>query len=229
MKINIAVIALLFTVSALADEHASLVEEAFANISEDFHEVWSFTETQIEDGVTTVGRYDPSLAENARWQLLTVDGRLPTTNEIDDYRDDKDDEFDGNDGDGAIDIVTLDTVKLIEETADYWLFRFVPNADDDEEDEAARKFMEKVHATVRINRNGRFPEYLDMRNDKPIQPAFGVKISRFLTRMTFGPAGEHGPIVPLSIDVAIKGRALLAIGINEKNSVQYDEWEYVGS
>jgi len=228
MKTYIAGLALVLTAPVVADDHVAIVEQAFANISNDYHQEWAFTESVIEDGVTFVGRYDPRLPENARWSLLTVDGREPTAEESDEFQDDRQDEFHDDDDDNEIDIVDVDTLKLVEETDEYWLFRFIPDMDDDEDDEA-QKFMQQVDGTVKIIRDGNYLEYIDMRNKKPIRPVFGVKFSRFLTRLTFGPAGGEGPIVPLSIDVEVRGRAMLVIKIDERESVHYDDYEYVGS
>jgi hypothetical protein len=232
MKTCFAGLALALAVPAVADEHAVFieqVEQAFSNLSHDYHAEWAFTESAMEDGVTLVGRYDPRLREDERWTLLSVDGREPTRDEIEDYRDDKEGEFrDHDDDDNEIDIVDLETLSLIEETEDYFLLRFVPLPDDDE-DEEAREFMQHVDGTIKIVRDGLYPEYIDLRNDKPIRPAFSVKISRFLTHLTFGPAGGEGPIVPLTIEVEVNGRALLVVRIDESESVRYSDYENVGT
>ena len=229
MKTCIAGLTLLLAAPVVADEHVTLVEQAISNLSHDYHAEWAFTESSMEDGVTFVGRYDPRLRRDERWTLLSVDGREPTRDETEDYRDDKEDEFrHHDDGDNEIDIVDLNTLSLIEETDDYLLFRFVPFPDDDE-DEEAREFMQHVDGTIKIVRNGLYPEYIDLRNDKPIRPAFSVKISRFLTRLTFGPAAGDGPIVPLTIEVEVKGRALLVVKIDESEIVRYSDYEYVGT
>jgi hypothetical protein len=67
-----------------------------------------------------------------------------------------------------------------------------------------------------------------MYNEKPIKPAFSVKISRFVTRLTFGPAVDGGPIVPKTVDVQVKGRAALLIRFDESESTHYSDYEYVG-
>ncbi len=228
MGIYFAGLALLLTVPVVADDHVDIVKRAFSNISNDFHQEWAFTESVTEEGVTIVSRYDPRFSDNARWNLLTIDGRAPTADEIADYQDDKENEFDGHDDDSEIDIVNLDTLELIEETDDSWVYRFIPEVDDDD-DEEGREFMQQVDGTIKVIRDGNYLEYMDLRNDKPIRPAFSVKISRFLTRLTFGPAGDDGPIVPLSIDVEVKGRAILVIKIDVVESIRYSEYEYVGA
>ncbi len=84
MRIYFAGLALLLTVPVvvIADDHVDIVKRAFSNISKDFHQEWAFTESVTEEGVTLVGRYDPRFSDNARWNLLTIDGRAPTADEI---------------------------------------------------------------------------------------------------------------------------------------------------
>lgn len=79
----------------------------------------------------------------------------------------------------AFDLISMDTLDLLEETESYWIFGFVPTAGDDD-DQDAEKFMQKVTGTLKIIRAGNYPEYIRLQNDKPIRPGFGVKIKEFL-------------------------------------------------
>jgi hypothetical protein len=129
------------------------------------------------------------------------------------------------------------SLELVEETADYWLLRFVPTGDDDEEgsgddaSEAAmgRKVMEQMDGTVKIIKDGRYLEYLDIRNTAPIRPKVGVKMKNFLMRMTFAPAVDGGPIVMKSMDVAIKLSAFLVVRVDETESLQLSDFEFAGN
>jgi hypothetical protein len=223
----LALLALLPVSLASAEDYADIVNRAFAAINNDFHATWAFTEAETEDGITHVGRYDPSRPAGERWSLISVDGRKPSSEQVEDYLDDKHEFEFSEDDDDDIEIIDFDTLELIEETDDYWIFRFVPNGED-EEDEKAREFMRQVNGTVKVVRDGHYLEYLDMYNEKPIKPAFSVKISRFVTRLTFGPAVDGGPIVPKTVDVQVKGRAALLIRFDESESTHYSDYEYVG-
>ena len=228
MRIILSSLALLLTVPVVADDHVAVLEQAFASISSDYHQDWAFTESETEDGEATVGRYDPRLAEGSRWRLLTVDGREPNAEEIADYQNDREDDFeDDKHNDNVMDIIDVETIKLIEETAEHWIFSFTPDVGDGEDD-VAQKIMQKVSGTAKVIRDGHYLEYLDMRSEKPIRPVFSVKISRFVTHIAFGPAGDSGPIVPMSIDVEVRGRAALVIKIDERESTRYSDYEFAG-
>jgi len=217
--------------SAADDIHHDIVERAFASLDNNFKDEWSFTETSNEDDAVLVGNYDPRRESDERWALVTVDGREPTAEEMADYADSKNAENAAHDnedeGSDEGDTVNFETLDLIEETADHWLFSFVPNDDDDADDEEAQ-FMRHVNGQLKVIKDGHYVEYIDLRNEKPIKPAKGVKISRFETRLTFGPAADGGPIVPYSVDVAVKGRAMLLIKFDEEERVRYSNYRHVG-
>ena len=69
MNIRLAVFTLLLAIPVVADDHLAIVERAFANISQEYFQVWAFTESVTDEEVTSIGRYDPRLAEDARWNL----------------------------------------------------------------------------------------------------------------------------------------------------------------
>ena len=228
MKKYLTSLVLLLTFPVHADDNVAILEEAFANISRDYHKDWAFTLSETEDSVSTVGRYDPRRPAGTRWQLLTIAGRDPDAEEAADYQDDREDEFDDDDDGSVLDIIDVETLEIVEESDEYWIFGFTPSVGDGEDD-VAQKIMQKVHGTAKVIRDGHYLEYLDMRSEKPIRPVFSVKISRFLTHIAFGPAGDSGPIVPLSIDVEVRGRAALVIKIDERESTHYSDYEYVGT
>jgi len=215
------------------DSYDALFERALRSIAWDFHSNWAFTETESGSDGEFVGRYDPRLPEEERWRLLSIDGRNPTAEESRQYAERKRDE--GHDGeqenDGEIDgMVEPGSLELVEETADYWLFRFVPTDDaEDDDDEMGRKVLERMDGTVRIIKDGHYLEYIDIRNTKPIRPKVGVKMKKFLTRMTFGPAVDGGPIVMKSMDVAIELSAFLLVRVDEAQSVRFSDFEFAGA
>jgi len=211
--------------------YEALFEEALQSIEWNARESWAFTETASGSDGEFVGRYDPRLPEAEHWTLVSIDGRAPTEKESREYAERKrgehhdDDREDDREIDGMVDPGSL---ELVEETGDYWLLRFVPT-DDSDDDEMGRKMLERMDGTVKIVKDGHYLEYLDIRNTRPIRPQAGVKMKKFLTRITFGPAVDGGPIVMKSMDVAIKLSAFLLIRVDETESVRFSDFEYAGS
>jgi hypothetical protein len=215
--------------------YEALFQSAITAITWDFHEDWAFTVTSSGKEGERVGRFDPRQLEGERWALLTIDGRAPTADEFAEYArnsgghhfgDDDDDDGDNGD-DNAIDMVQPGTLRLVEETDAYWLLSFVPT-DDDDEDDVGRKVLESMQGTVKIVKDGEYLAYIDIHNEKPIRPKFGVKMKKFLMHMSFGPINDDGPVVMQSMDFAIKLSAFVLVRVNEAESVSFSEFEYAG-
>ena len=217
----ILVAALLFPGTTQAEEsYSALLDEAIEAIDWEFESEWAFTETSLSEERLLVRRYDPRLDDDKRWSLISVDGHEPTAKEVKKYARDKDDRSDLSDSD-TIKVVDPDSLELLEETDDFWLFSFVP--DDDEE-----VFTENVDARIKIIKAGHYIEFVDIRNHSEINAGFGTKISEFVLRFEYGPAAEDGPIVPQSTKVHVTGRALLFISFDETGLTSYDDFEYAG-
>ena len=87
--------------------------------------------------------------------------------------------------------------------------------------------MKKLKGTVRIAKPEGHLEFLDISNKKPVSPAMGVKIRDFNTRFEFTEAVEGGPVVPVAFRFRVKGRAFLAVGFDESQTVEFSDFEPV--
>jgi len=226
MKILLSMLGVLALSPTLAEEHESIVERAFEALDNDFQESWAYTETSTQEDVVYVANYDPRLPDNERWLLVTVDDRPPNDDEAESFLEQKlqrngDNPDDDEETEDIGVTIQPDTLSLIEETEDYWLFSFVP--DDEDED-----FMRHIDGTLKVIKDGHYVEYVSLKNEAPIKPAIGVKINTFNSHLTFGPAAKDGPIVPKSVDVHVQGRAFLAVKFDETEIFRFGDFEYVG-
>jgi hypothetical protein len=229
----IAVVAVFFTSVACAEaphgSYEALFQSAIKAITWDFHGDWAFTVTSSGSDGDRVGRFDPRRPQDERWTLLMIDGRPPTDKESAEYAKNNhhfgDGDGDGDNGDdSAIDMVEPGTLRLVEETDDYWLLSFVPTDDDD--DDVGRKVLESMQGTVKIIKDGEYLAYIDIHNEKPIRPKLGVKMKKFLMHMSFGPIADNGPVVMRSMDFAIKLSAFVLVRVNEAESLAFSDFEY---
>ncbi len=213
--------------TASADDYSDIIALAFAAIDNDFERDWAYTETSTEEESTYVGRYDPRSEDP--WELLSIDGRKPTDDEARAWRERKGDHRGDRDDDENVELkfITPDTITLIEETPEHWLFGFQPKGDGDDEREI--EFMRHIEGRLRVVKDGHYVQSIDMRNSQPIKPAFSVRINTFVTTLTFGPAADGGPIVPQTIDVHVRGRAMLAVRFDETETIRYTDYEYAGA
>ncbi len=206
-------------------EHEDIVQRAFTAIDNDFKDSWAYTEESMRDDSVFLASYDPRRPENRQWELVSVDDRDPSSEELESFLARKlDQSSDETDEDHRLEkTIQPDTLTLLEETSEHWLFSFVP-AEDDDGDE----FMQHVDGILKVVKDGHYVEYFDLRNKAPFKPAIGVKVKAFTSRLTFGPATAEGPIVPKSIDVSVQGRAYLAVKFDETEKIRFLNYEYVG-
>lgn len=227
MRIVVIFCGLFFSGLVVGDDPDD-VRQAFAAIDWKVGRNWAYTETRLEQGTAVVGRYDPRRPSGERWSLLSIDGRQPTAVQSSDYLEGRDDKGERGGDDFGLEIVDLDSLELIEENDDRRIYRFKPAIEPDADDEE-RAFMAQVLGRLSVARDGHYLETLELRNERAIRPAAGVRISRFRTLLSFGRPGTSGPVVPLSVDVELKGRALLIVTIDEKESIRYSDFEFVGT
>ena len=213
---------LLFVAAGSATEnYDDLFNEALRAVDFEFARNWAYTETSVDEAHVRVGRFDPRRAAGQRWQLVSIDNRKPTQDEVEEYVEEQEDDRPGIEDDEVVEMVEPGSVFLIEETDQYWLLGF--KLDDDDE-----ALAESIDATIRINRPGRYLEFIDVHNRSVIKPAFGVTLTKLITRFTFGPAAEAGPVVPLTSQVEVSGKAMLFISFDEQQLSRNSDFEYAG-
>jgi hypothetical protein len=120
-------------------------------------------------------------------------------------------------------MVSPGSVELIDETDERWLFNFSPLADNDEE----RKFMEAVEGSLEIAKNGHYVRKLHLRNIETIKPGKGVKLRVFDTSFEFARAPDGSAVLPALVRAKVEGRAMLVIGIDEEQTVEFSDYERV--
>jgi len=56
-----------------------------------------------------------------------------------------------------------------------------------------------------------------------------VSVKEFLTRLEFTPVNEEGPVVPQSMRFRIKAKAFGVMDVDERVSVVYSDYQFVGA
>lgn len=224
------VLALFRTATATDTPLADIVEGALNGVEWNFETSWAFDETSHEDGRTVVGRYDPSLPVEDRWQLLGIDGRPPTAEETEDYVSSKDFEHldvgDNDGGNGLHELIRPGSLRLLDQNERYWNIGFDPQFDADDEDE---QFLNSLTGLLRISRKTGALALMDMRNERPLRPIVGAKINKMVMRFEFGPTVTDGPTVLKVVDVIVRGSALVFVRFDEHERYEFSNFVRVGA
>ena len=226
MRALITALSILAATASYAESYEEIVERAFDAIEPRMRDHWSFTQTTSNADGVYVARYDPRRPDGEMWELLTVDDREPTADERDDFLAEKNrdaEHEDGNDDDERRSMVSPGSIELVEESNAHWVFAFKPLADSDDE----VGFMKHVDARLRVVKDGHYVSAITMVNSRPIQPGKGVKLSEFNVSMEFSPALNGDVVLPRSVSTRIKGRAMLVVGFDEEENVEFSDYQRV--
>jgi hypothetical protein len=129
------------------------------------------------------------------------------------------DDDDGDD-DESRSMVSPGSVELIGETDEQWQFSFSPRAGTEEE----HKFMEAVEARLEVAKDGHYVRKIHLRNVKPIKPGKGVRVEVFDTLLEFAPSPDGSTVLPSTVRTKLQGRAMLVIGIDEAQTVEFSDY-----
>lgn len=210
---------------SIAESPKELIDRAFGLIEDNPRARWSFTRTDYDGEITSIGHYDPRLAVAKQWNLVSIDGRIPSADEIERYR--KERASEGEDDSGGNDqyrsLMKEGSATLIHETDEFWLFAFEPVGDSPEEAE----FMASVDGTLKITKNDEYVASIMLQNNKAIKPGSGVKIQNFFTLMEFEPSQPGGRVLLAGIQVVVEGRAMGVIKFDELETVTWSCYEQV--
>lgn len=113
-------------------------------------EHWSFTETAVEDDNIIIAKYDPSRTAKQRWSLVSRNGQAANYDQMLEFRNDKQKQErdrrelledaidDGKPVKGGVaEMITWDSLKLIDNSEKRVIYRFQPILDRFDEEEQA--------------------------------------------------------------------------------------------
>jgi hypothetical protein len=217
---------LVFAASVVhAETYEALVERAFDSLETEIREHWAFTRTETSAKGVYVATHDPR--REPAWELLTIDGREPTGDEREEFLSERSRESredgDDDDEDETRSMVSPGSIELIEETDERWLFNFSPRADSEDE----RKFMQAVEGRLEIAKDGHYLRKIHLRNLETIKPGKGVKLNVFDTRFEFAPGPDGSAVLPALVRAKVQGRAMLVVGIDEEQTVEFSDYRRV--
>jgi hypothetical protein len=224
MKPLLTTLLLFAAIAAQAETHEALVERAFDSLETEIRDRWAFTRTETSAKGVYVSTHDPR--REPAWELLTVDGREPTSDEREEFLSERlrgRGEDDDGDEDDTRSLVSPGSVELVEETDERWLFNFSPLADSEDE----RKFMEAVEGRLEVAKDGHYVRKLRLRNLETIKPGKGVKLQVFDTSFEFAPAPDGSAVLPARVRAKVQGRAMLVVGIDEEQTVEFSDYQRV--
>jgi hypothetical protein len=203
-------------------DYQEVFKEAADAYHEDYRDAWAFVEERERDNVVWLGKWDPRASQ--QWALLAVDGREPSSDDHDQYQDDKADEAKrAKERPGSpFAAIKEGTLELIEETQQAWHFSFQPTGEGSNE-----AFMSYLEGTMTILKSGPAIDTINIKSNGEFKPRFGFKVREFRSRYEFRRAAPDGPMVPSKIDFRIAAKAMGMVNVDEQVSVDFRDYERV--
>ncbi|MEL7297105.1 MAG: hypothetical protein AAGJ86_05550, partial [Pseudomonadota bacterium] len=165
--------------------------------------LWRFSRAeQLADG-TVVERFDPTLSEKDRWQLVSINGQTPTTSELKAYAKDYE-KRDTRDSPVSVDplsLVDVQTLELIKETESELHYGFSPLVSDEDD----REVFEHLAGFVEVDKHsGNI--LISLKNKSTFSPAPMVKIQELTITMLLGQLEENAPHALTQFTSLARGR-----------------------
>ena len=196
------------------------VQKALAKMENFNAQQWSFSVSRLDGKRSKREKHDPCNS-SIPWQLLTIDGEVPTASQSKKYLEEhqkdetKEDDSENNSFSTVIDESTL---KLISQSKEEHIYSFRPTADDPK----AQKIMTKILGKIYIQPSNNTIKKIEMKNIGVIKPMLGVKITKMLTIMNFHTVDNTTLIDKIVVEV--KGKAFVFKTINQYNEAIYSNY-----
>ncbi len=182
---------------------------------------WAFTQTSKRGESTRVERFDPRQRGQARWTLLSDDGKTPTEEEQTRYRDTRP-LFDA----AANLAAQLDrgsaTLAAEDERTTTYQFRLVPGS---EKDVAA----EHMRARLTLDRPTGAIVHVELFSVRPFKPAVSLSIDEARTTIDYSPPTAELPALPQKVTMHVRGHRIWVKQFEEKVVTTYSEHEKVAA
>ncbi|WP_405222368.1 hypothetical protein [Lentisalinibacter sediminis] len=224
-KVVLSVLAVAAAVPAAA-EAPPVAREAFANMPRVTGE-WAFTRSREDNDGSRVERFDPSA--EAKWQLLSVDGREPTEDELRDYAEEIERRLareGGRPGDNDFDgLAAEDGWELLEEDEERITWRFRPAAGATDREDMAKH----LQGEMTILKSVPYVESFRLYSDEPFRAKVIAKIERFDTRIEMIRLDRQA-YMPARVTTEVRGSAAFGLkSIARDILLTYSDFRYAGS
>ena len=182
---------------------------------------WAYTLETSRNSQTMAEHFDPSRPPGGQWTLRQLQGRSPTSEELEKYAQSRpaagsggtQANFQKND-------IEPGSLKLREENETSATF----SATFREQSSGADKMLSHLHVTLMVNKQSAYVERYILELTEPYWPVLGVKMNQLRIEARFSAPSGESPSLPISLESHFTGRILLFT--NEENlRLTYSEFK----
>jgi hypothetical protein len=180
---------------------------------------WSYTQTTVSAGRSTVERCDATRPEFDRWSLRQKDERPPTAAEARDYFETRSRRSRGGTAPNLVEQLDLATVETLasDELRATFRCRLRPG-------EASDRTANFLRATLVLHRPSATLESIELHNTEPFNPTFGIHIREMRTRLTYSlPVGDV-PSLPQRVETFVRGTAYWLKSLDAEMTITFHDY-----
>lgn len=206
-------------VAAAAAAVPPALDAAIKNFRADPPHGWSYTQTTVAQGESTVERYDAAKLEFERWSLLQKNGRAPTADETANYNEMRSRRSRGGTAPKLTDQIDTTSIETLADNAEQATYRarLAPGDAGD----ATAKFL---RATIVVHKPTATITSFTLASLSEFSPTFAVKIAEMKTAMTYSAPSGDTPSFPQQIVTHVRGRAFFFKSLDAEMTVTYSNY-----
>ena len=183
---------------------------------------WSFTQTTVADGKSTVERCNAAKPEFDRWTLIRVDGRAPSEEELARYAENRSRRSRTGTAPKITDQLDLATIEVVTDTAEVTVYRCKLRPG-----ESSDKTAQHLRATLTLHKPTRTIESLALSSVGEFSPTLGVKVTELRTVMNYTRATDDAPPLPQKVSTRQRGTAFWFKILDAEMTVTFSDYERV--
>lgn len=196
---------------------------ALKNFRSDPPRGWSFTQTTVAEGKSTVERNDAAKPDFSRWSLVQVDGRTPTGEELARYAENRSRRSRTGTAPKIVEQLDLTTLETVQDAGEHAVYRCRLRPG-----ESADKTAPALRATLTVHKPTHTLESLELANTTEFAPTLGVKIAELKTVMTYSLPQGDTPTLPQKVATRQRGTAFWFKTLDAEMSVTFSDYTPVG-
>ncbi|MFT7235222.1 MAG: hypothetical protein ACI9QV_000794 [Methylophagaceae bacterium] len=184
---------------------------------------WIFNQLVNSDGNVTEAHFDPRKNASLQWELISVDGEVPSKNQVLAFQKAK---LDENKEEKSFfselkfsEVINAPTLTLVKKEQGFLHYSFAPSMSDDKDSQ------DNFNGYLVINEQSQHIDSIRIQNRHELSPAFSVSLDEVLITAKFGDV-EGKPVIQ-NRQLQIHGTIGFFKEINKQLNVEYSQHQYI--
>jgi len=206
----------------------ALPREAILRYARTDLEEWHYVRTRVSEEGVIVDRHDPTQPGEAHWQLVSIDGRAPTREEIEDYEDERADHSKDDEkarGEEIARVLDPGTVRLVGQEGAARRFSLGLRSPDGKRERVFRALAGELEVVP--GPTAHWVREVRVWNQDTLRPYLGVRIDE--ADLVFRFTLKDGWVLPAAVEARWSGEFLMLKDIGKQLRFTLTDFRRVGS